>query len=147
MNRQIINIDNGLYLENLDIVVPWKTSVGYITKYGQPEIIVHSDQRTDALWRNAKLFDGLTLDLTAMFWKTLFGRNKFNNAHAYIEREKFDIFKPHLDNYFRQEGFLTKQNDLEYYYKWTINKCKIELGQRDRFGTYYYLDIKNKIWL
>jgi hypothetical protein len=147
MDRQNNNIDNGLYLENLDVVVPWKTSIDNITKYGRPEIIAHSEQRTDALWRNVSLFGGLTLDLTAMFWQTLFGRSKFNNAHAYIDRQTFDKFKPHLDNYFKQESLLIKQNELEYYFKWTVEKCKIKLGQGDRFGTYYYINIEKKNWL
>lgn len=147
MNNQNNNIDKGLYLENLDIVVPWKTTIDNITKYGHPEIIVHSVQRTDALWRNVNIFDGLTLDLTTMFWQTFFGRNKFNNAHAYIDKETFNKFKPHLDNYFMQESLLIKQNELEYYFKWKTEKCKIRLGEGERFGTYYYLKIEKKEWL
>jgi nitrate reductase alpha subunit len=140
-------MDNGLHIENLDLTIPWKTSLDEIEDYGQPEIIVLSDQRTDALWKNAKIFGGLTLDLTAMFWRTLFGRNKFDNAHAYIDKETFDKFKPHLDEFFNQIVEPKKKNELEYYYRWTTNKCKITLGQGDRFGTYYYLDIKKKNWL
>lgn len=148
MTKPTDKIDNGLYLENFDVVVLWRTSVNIINEYGQPEIVVYSDQRTDAVWRNVELFGGLTLDLTAMFWRTLFGRNKFDNAHAYIDKETFDRFKPHLDKYFGQEAKLNKQNELEYYFEWTTNKCRIKLGQGDRFGTNYYLDIKTKkIWL
>jgi hypothetical protein len=140
-------MDKGLYIENLDLTIPWKTSLDEIEDYGQPEIIVHSDQRTDAIWVNVKIFGGLTLDLTSMFWQTLFGRNKFDNAHAYIDKKNFEKFKPHLDKFFNQIADAKKKNELEYYYRWTSDKCKITLGQGDRFGTYYYLDIKRKNWL
>jgi hypothetical protein len=103
---------NGLHIENLDVVIPWKTSLDKIEHYGQPEVIIHSDQRTDALWKNVKIFGGLKLDLTAMFWQTLFGRNKFDNAHAYIDKESFEKFKPHLDKFFNQIANAKKRMNL-----------------------------------
>ncbi len=147
MPQHLDSINKGLYLENLNILVPWKTSVDNIVEYGQPEIILQSDQRIDAIWKNVKIFGGLSLDLNAMFWQTFFGRNKFNNAHAYIDKETFDNFKTHLDSYFGQEGMLIKQNGLEYYFKWAINNCKIKLGQGDRFGSFYYIKVDRKNWL
>ena len=140
-------MDKGLPIENLDLIIPWGTPLDKIHNYGQPELIVHSAQRTDAQWKNVKILGGLTLDLTAMFWQTLFGRSKFDNVYAYIDNDSFVKFKPHLDKFFKQIANSKKKNELEYFYRWTSNKCKITLGQGDRFGIYYYLDIKRKYWL
>ncbi len=139
------NIEKGLYLENLEILIPWKTSLDDISLYGNPEIKVLSPQRTDAIWRNASIFGGLTLDLTAMFWETLFRRNKFYSAHAYIDGDSFTKYKPFLDYHFHQQSRQVNQNSLEYYYKWKMNKCSIKLGKGDRFGEYYYIQIDRKI--
>ena len=90
------------------------------------------------------IFDGLQLDLTAMFWKTIFGTNKFDNLHTYLNDETFLKSKIHIDKYFEKEGLFKKQNELEHNYTWKISNCNVTLGQGDRLGKYYYLEIKYK---
>ena len=50
MIKQYKKLDKGIYLENLDVFVPWKTSLSKIISFGNPKIKIHSKQRSDAVW-------------------------------------------------------------------------------------------------
>lgn len=136
------NLDKGLYFENLDLLIPWKTPLRGISKFGHPQIIRHSEQRTDAIWKDVLIFGGHKLDLTAMFWRTILFERRLRHVYSYLSSlEKVDLLKSHLDNYFGVTHKKKTVSDFEFYYKWTIAKCKVKVGQGERFGTYFYLSI------
>jgi len=135
-------LDKGLYFENLDLLIPWNTSLRAISKFGHPQILRHSKQRTDAIWKDVIIFGGHKLDIKAMFWRTLFFDRRLRHLYTYLSSlETVEQLKSHLDNYFGVTHKKKTISDYEFYYEWTVDKCKVKVGQGDRSGSYYYLTI------
>jgi hypothetical protein len=135
-------LDNGLYIEDLDLLIPWNTSLRDISKFGHPQIVRHSEQRTDAIWKDVQIFGVRQLDLTAMFWRTLLFGRRLRHVYTYLSSlDTVEQLKSHLDNYFEVTHKKKTFNAFEFCYKWTVDKCKVKVGQGHRFGAYYYLSI------
>lgn len=133
----------GVLFEHIDVMVPWRTTLSEIEKFGKPQIKWYSEQRTDAIWKNAKILGGIELELYAMFWQPLFGSRKFSELNSYIESmDKVVEIKNHLDRYFGIPHKTKGRNQFEFYYQWRIEGCVISVGQGDRFGPYYYFRIR-----
>ncbi|MEH0154509.1 hypothetical protein V6R21_10220 [Limibacter armeniacum] len=145
MKNKPYSLDQGILIENKGVIIPWQTRFKKIDNFGQPDII-NSEQRSDAVWKEVQIFNGISVDLVAIFWHSIFGRNKLNSVHAYFDECTFETFKDHFAKKYNQEGKLRNKNRLEYYYFWKRDQCKIVLGKGDRFGTYYYLRIKKCKW-
>ena len=127
---------------NTLLLIPLDTSVQDISKFGDPQIVRHSGQRTDAIWKNVVIFGGYKFDLTAMFWSTLFFRRRLRHIYSYLDSlDKVEELKSHLDNYFGLQHKKKVFSKYTFNYKWVVNKCKIRIGQDDRFGDFYYLTV------
>lgn len=144
MNQNLIdNLKKGLHLEKCDILIPWKTPFENLTDYGEPEFEQTSDQRADFVWKNERILNGLNVDINIMRWIGLGGMNKkFESAFAYLPQKEFEKTITMLNNEFGQEGKYKKVNELEYKYTWKLKECKIELNQKERFGSHWNIEIK-----
>ncbi|NPV51748.1 MAG: hypothetical protein HPY60_11220 [Candidatus Methanofastidiosum sp.] len=144
-NNLIEIFKKGLYLETSNQLIIWNVPFDNLKNLGNPEFRQTSDQRADLIWKNEKILNGLTVDLTVMRWFGLTGINKkFKYAYAYLCQEDFEKTKVRLNAELGKEGKYKKINDLEYKYTWDLGKCKIELIQGDRFGPNWTLNIKHK---
>ena len=139
----INSLEKGLLLENLNVLIPWYTSLQTIDDFGHPDLIKHSEQRTDAVWKNVEVLGGIKVNLTAIFGRRLFGKRKFRYLIAYLDSlEEVESLNQKLNIFFNQDSQKRIVSKLEFYNYWKIKNCKIKIGQRERFSFYYYLEIQ-----
>jgi hypothetical protein len=146
MNQDLLEkLAKGLYLETSNQLISWETPFDKLKDVGNPEFIQTSDQRADIIWKNEKILNGLTVNLTVMRWFGLAGMNKkFKQAYASISPEEFDQTKERLNSELGQQAKYEKLNDLECKYTWDLENCTIELIQGDRFGPKWTVNIQQK---
>ena len=148
MNTKLIDtLNKGLHLEKCDVILPWNTLFDDLIKFGQSRLVKHSDQRSDIVWTNEIILNGLETNLTVMRWTGIFGTNrKLKSAFGLISQIDFERFIDLLDSEFGQTRKYKKINELECKYIWYLENVKVILSQRDRFGTYYQIDLKYRKW-
>ncbi|MFS4469792.1 hypothetical protein [Maribacter sp. 2210JD10-5] len=146
MNQNLIdNLNKGLFLEISNQLLPWKTPFSELKKLGNPELIKHSEQRTDLIWKDENILNGLKVNLVVMKWAGIGGfKKKLTQAFSYISDKEFEETKTKLDSELGQKGKFKKINELEHKYYWNLKQCKIELSERERFGTYWTITVKKK---
>lgn len=150
MNQNLIeHLKKGLFLEVSNEIIPWKTPFNELKKIGNPELKKYSEQRTDLIWENETILNGLTVSLNVMNWTGIGGlKKKFIHAYSNISEKDFKETKTRLDSEFGKKGKYKKINELEHKFSWNLEQCKVELSERDRFGTYWTITIekKKKFW-
>jgi len=146
MNQNLLDkLMKGIYLESSSQLIEWNTPFDIMKEMGNPDFKKTSDQRTDLIWKNEKILNGMTVDLNVMRWFGLGGMNKkFKHAFAYLSQEDFEKAKVMLNSELGEEGKYKKINELEHKYTWSLGKCKIELNQGDRFGPNWTINIQHK---
>ncbi len=146
MNQNLIeNLNKGLYLEVSKKLIPWNTPFDELKEVGNPELIKHSEQRTDLKWNNESVLNGLNVNLVVMKWNEIGGTKKrFSHAYSHITDKEFEKAKTKFDSELGQSGKYKKLNELEHKYSWNLKNCIVELSERDRFGPYWTVTIKKK---
>jgi hypothetical protein len=150
MNLNLIeHLKKGLFLEISNEIIPWKTPFKELKKIGNPELKKYSEQRTDLIWKNESILNGLNVNLNVMNWSGIGGlKKKFTHAYSNISEKEFKEMKVRFDSEFGEKGKYKKINELEHKFCWNLEQCKVELIEKDRFGTYWTITIekKNKFW-
>ena len=138
MNTELIEkLNKGITLESCNKFIPWKTDFDEIKKFINTELLLNKD-KSSIFWENEKILNVQVVNLTI-------SKQEFKNLeeiHGYLREEDFNKTKINLDFEFEQEGKYKKINSLEFKYTWKLEKVKIILSQRDRFGIYYEISIK-----
>ena len=104
MNSQLIDtLTQGLLLEKSNSLLLWNTKFTDLLKIGNPKLVKHSEQRTDILWENEVILNGLETNLTVMRWSGLFGTNrKLKTAYGLISQNDFEKYIDLFDSEFGQ---------------------------------------------
>jgi hypothetical protein len=137
-----MDIDKGIYLENLDLLIPWNTPIQQIANFGDPEIRNQPGGRSDVVWKGSKVFGGLTLDLTAIFGTGFFYRSKLRHIFSYLDSESsITQLKNYFDHHINSKHKFRQHKDLTFDYSWRSDTCKVVVGTGDRFGKFYFLKI------
>ncbi len=141
MNTVLLNkLEIGIPLIKTGLVLPWETPFESLKSFGSPELIEHSEQRTDLVWKTEEVFENLELDLVIMRWST--GLNKrLTEAYSNISEDKFKLLKSQIIKELGRHGTLRKRSKLEYDIVWKLKNCTIKLSEKDRFGTYWQFSI------
>jgi hypothetical protein len=138
-----MEIDDGILLEDLDVILPWFISLRQAKGLGNPIVREHQGGRTDLIWKNAKVFGGISLDLTAIFGLTFFNKDKLRYYFTYLSsEEQVHELKTYFETTLDKIGKFKQHSDLTFDYSWKSKKCKIVLGTGDRFGTFYFLKLE-----
>jgi hypothetical protein len=149
MKQELIdNLKSGLYLESSNQLLTWQISFNSLKQLPNSTIVKQSDERTDLIWKNEKILNGIAVDIVVMRRVGIFNINRrFNYALAYITEKDFEKIKIKLDNELGQVGKYKKMSDLEYKYTWELSHTKIRLIKEDRFGPYWTINIRYKaLW-
>jgi hypothetical protein len=149
MNKDLLDkLEKGLQLEKSNQFIPWKAPFDNLRNYSNQETLKQSDQRTDLIFKNESILNGLAVDLTIMRWFGLWSNNKgFTLAFAYVTEEDLKSTRIRLDDELGQKGKFKKISAFEYNYIWNLEACKIILSQKDRFGPFWEIVIRYKtIW-
>jgi hypothetical protein len=144
MSNSSNTLQKGIYLENLDITIPWNEPLSKIELYGNPQLENAHTEIKKIIWKEVQILGGLHLNLSTYFSKSVLSQPLFNHVRADMSEREFDTIRLHLLNYFKTEGLLYKKSETDYSYQWTIDNIEITLGAGDRFGAFYYLQINPK---
>ena len=145
INKDLIdNLTKGLFLETSKILLPWNTSFEILSETGKPDLKEISKQRSDLMWKDETILNGLSVDLTIMRHTGFLGVNKkFSCAFGFIAKMDFEKTKERLNLDSGQEGKYIKINDSEDKFVWKIGKTTITLSHHDKYGEYYQVEIQH----
>jgi hypothetical protein len=134
----------GIYLENLNTILPWEINFKQIEKYGNPSITKDSNHSNQILikWDSVKILNNVMVNLYINQPK------KFLNQNAY---KRIKVFNAYIDSISEQKliSFFTKYtNDNGYQIKkrkvvkrqWIFNNCRVFVGIGKFYG--YFLSIE-----
>ena len=146
MNKELLKtLNTGLYLESCDQLIVWGTPFEKLKQLGNPETRQISDQRVDLIWKEEKILNGLSVDLTVARWFGLARKNrKFNQAFANIRSAEIENTLKKLNSELGHNAKYEELNSLEYSYTWELEQCKIKFIQSDRFGPNWSMNIQGK---
>jgi hypothetical protein len=141
----IDKLNKGITLENCNEIIPWWTPFEELNNFGTPEKKVQSEQRTDLIWKNEKILNGLSVDLTVTRLFGIGGSNKnLKCVFAFISEDELKRTQLRLSTELGQKPRFRKISELEFKYTWDLSGFKVELNQEDRFGLYWLIEIKAK---
>lgn len=129
-------LKDGIYLENTEVMIPWKTTLDSIKNYGNPKVVHVRKNYTEAQWDSVKIFNGLKLNLTGYFWNPP-GKRKLKHFYSYVDSALIPTLKTHLDLYFSTKGKKKGGKKDTYFYGWDIYNCHIRIGHFPN-GKYYF---------
>jgi len=135
----------GIYLENLKILVPWKFNFGEISKYGNPVIVDDPNHRDQNLikWDSVKILDGIVINLSYNKPKKYFKKNLASKITMMIgstDSEGIEKLSSFFRKYTGRPGGFIKDKKVTLT-QWTINGHKVYVGYGKIWG--YFLWISN----
>jgi hypothetical protein len=127
----------GIYLENLNTILPWEINFKQIEKYGNPSInkdLYHSNQIL-IKWDSVKILNNVTVNLYINQPKKFLNQNTYKRIkvfNAYIdsigEQKLISFFLKYTNNH----GYQIRKRKLVKR-QWIFNNCRIFVG----FGKFY----------
>lgn len=122
-------IINGIHFEKTDIFIPWNVPLSSIKDYGHPNI-VYNGGKTEIIWKNKSLLDGITGNWVTYYFSYEVDRTfkeiglAFSGDKASLEA--YSNIRQHL---FKELGLpiLQKEEDTDKELKWQIGNCYVFL--------------------
>jgi hypothetical protein len=143
MCKDLFGLNKGIRLEKSDTIVPWKTSLNELEKYGNPEIR-RQPGKTIVTWKNERILNGLPVDLRVVYDVTESGRGELSCVSAYLCESTFEAAKEQLNGQIRRKAEFRQLNEIEFQYVWKIRNNEVVLSHLDRFGSFWRIDIRHK---
>lgn len=143
-NKDLSILQKGLFIENSNILISWKSRLADTALIGRPKINKTSERNLEANWDTVNILDNLRLPLKAYF-RMVHGDWHLIHFYSFLDSVNIDLIKNHLDYYLRRAGILKGQKKKAFFYKWKIYDCMIRLGRfpQDQkfepFSDRYYL--------
>ena len=121
---------NGVYLENLNITIPWYADFNKINNYGNPRVITKSDKGHLVFWDSVKVLNGISVTFRYVHSKLHSkkgGYNPLTTLWGTINVKDFERVKDYLNDTpnSHQTSFKDYKSETSYY--WTINNCRVRL--------------------
>jgi hypothetical protein len=138
-------LSKGIYLENLNTLIPWEINFGEIEKYGKPTLLKdpkHS-KRMLIRWDSVTIFNNILLNLQTSKPNKLFTTGKtgyFKSFLALIDSSTSQKLISFLKSYTHKEGDRAKTKKHESI-QWVIKPCFVSVRHDKKIG--YYLFIAN----
>lgn len=135
----------GIYLEDLQITIPWGASFYEIEKYGNPKILPEKKKVTIVRWDSVKILNGTNINLRFIKRKCALCKDsaKIFSVYGSIKNSDVDKLKKYFEDYTHIPGkMISGKNQTNYY--WTFDDCNIQLGYfKSRWASYGgYLNIQ-----
>ena len=129
MDQELIDkLNQGIPLESSGTILPWKTNWNHLQNFGAPTYAKLSEQREDYVWKDERILNGLTTNLTVMKWRTLFNfQHHLRFAFGYISKSEFEENIVQLNTLLGQQAIFKRLNKLEHRYTWKLSNYKIIL--------------------
>lgn len=131
-------LQNGLFIENLNVSIPWKVVLDKPQDIGNPDIKEVTDKYAEVQWGEVHVLGGLKLNLKADIRKV---REAWWLSHFYsfVDSASIETIKNHLDAYFGKQGKLGGEKKDAYFYQWRVENRLVRLGRfpaGERYGQY-----------
>jgi hypothetical protein len=139
---RLYNLKKGIRLEKSQTLLPWKTDLKDLQRYGNPEVKKQAG-REIVVWKNEEIMNGLHVNLNVIYESAIFNREKkLKNVSAYLSETDFEQLKQQLKYQLGTGGKYKQINDMEFRYTWKTDHCTIILSHLCSFGTYWKIDIR-----
>jgi len=131
-------LQDGIYLENLKLNIPWFLEVKDLPKYGNPAIARNSKKRLTVLWDTVTILDGVKAFLI------YHSRRLRNGSYTKLTRieggiDTADILRVvnTIENYSKRPCKVRKvrKKFIEYY--WRFEDCYFSITKGRHFGLLY----------
>ena|GEM_PF-3434620 len=128
---------NGIFLENLNLAIPWGTTVEDVSKYGNPEI--REDPTSKKLliisWKSVKILDNISASLTYSSKRSNGSYAKMTDMYMFIDTA--DVQKAYLFIK-KNSGTPTEKMYKGKWpkYQWTFKKYYIQLTKGPHAGVF-----------
>jgi hypothetical protein len=131
----------GIYIENLDILIPWGTSFSEIKNYGNPKINNIKGEIT-VEWDSVKIISGVNASLYYFPKKVLTTKNysKVFFMGGAVDSINAQLFKQNLEARFgtpNKTRVIKSKKMTEYI--WYINKCYVSIRHWQDYPAIYKL--------
>jgi hypothetical protein len=140
-------LDEGLFLEDLNILIPWNTHFDQLKTLPITKIGGYRDRLQ---WSGHQVFDGMQLNFDARFYpdstENFINNGFFNYTSFYPQNQISDpvkAFHHSIEEFENRFGQPTKHylEDQEPYAEWKYDNVKLKLYVFNRFGAYLTGDI------
>lgn len=140
MGTHKFELNKGIKLEKSGTLVPWKTPLEELGRYGRPELR-EQPGKTIVTWKDEQIFDGLPVDLRVIYESSHTGKKELSCVSAYLCESGFDKARKLIGESLGTKSKFRRLNELEYQYIWQLRSCDIVLSHLDRFGSFWRIDI------
>ena len=131
----------GIYIENLNLLIPWGTSFSKIEDYGSPKINNEKGEIT-VVWDSVKILNGVNATLY-YFPKKALTTKKYSNVgfiSGVVDSINAQAFKQNLEAKFgapNKTRVIKSKQMTEYI--WYINKCYVSIRHWQDYPAIYKL--------
>lgn len=126
--------ENGIYLEDLKVLIPWYTDFDSIKLYGNPTVDTITGRSLSVTWDSVKILGGVTITLRSQPYKIFLGKGKYSKLttlYGTIDERDIGRIKKYLEASTGVPGDNSKTKNSNVYY-WLINNCNVRLGKIKR---------------
>jgi hypothetical protein len=121
--------ENGAYIENLGITVPWELKLKDTSKFGNPKVIKSSKRRFILLWDSVTIWDGTKINLRFFSAVLVGGSKKIKSTEwqGLISVKDGERIRHYFEEYSGPPIYLGKTRKF-LVYKWKIyERCEVDL--------------------
>jgi hypothetical protein len=145
--HSVTDLGKGINLEKSGTMLPWKTGLSQLKRFGNPEIKKQSG-REIVVWKDERILNGLHVNLNVICERGMLNREKkLKNVSAYLCEGDFESLKYRFESEFGVPGKFHQSSEAEFQYTWKTGSYKVILSRICRFGTYWKLDIRHSFSL
>jgi len=133
----------GIYLENLNVYIPWKINYSEISKYGNPKINKDPNHRNEILieWDSVKILNGINISLYNTKPKRVLNSNisqLTGMIRGLTDSLGFQKLKSFFQNYTHHEGKINQKNFP--FFHWNINDYEVFVGYNKAYEYFLWVD-------
>ena len=144
INRERVEFFRGLYLKDVKILLPWEIEFAKIDKLNNPTITPVSNHKNQLLitWDSVKIVNDFLANVTILIRKSCFAKAKkckigsFNCSVDSITSQNLALY---FTLHTGKPGYVHQTKKVKEK-QWTIDGCRVFVGQRKFFG--YFLIIQ-----
>jgi hypothetical protein len=139
-NKNVNIFNKGLYIENLNITIPWEFALNDLSKYGNSKIISKSKFLSELRWDSVKILNGIKARLSCFVNKISLNQNSLLTPSSFLaifdERYIKEVTNQ-FEKYSGRPGKPVKTNkkkNRSFY--WFLDNCSINVGWDKNYGGY-----------
>jgi hypothetical protein len=121
---------DGLYLENLKVIIPWKIKSKDFKLYGNPQIKKVNFRLIYLVWDSVKILNGISANVTIQVPKSIITRNKeitFTTFHCKVLAKDINVIRDYLRKCTGKLELISRHSP-DYFYYWINEGIMTRVG-------------------